>query len=44
MHGLAIRLALAVNRALGRKGQVVGDRYHARPLRTPRQGADQVHR
>ena len=36
MHGLAIRLALAVNRALGRKGQVVGDRYHARPLTTPR--------
>jgi hypothetical protein len=37
MHGLAIRLALAVNRALGRKGMVVGDRYHVRPLTTPRQ-------
>jgi hypothetical protein len=37
MHGLAIRLALAVNRALGRKGRVVGDRYHVRPLTTPRQ-------
>jgi hypothetical protein len=37
MHGLAIRLALAVNRVLGRKGQVVGDRYHVRPLTTPRQ-------
>ena len=37
MHGLAIRLALAVNRALGRRGNVVGDRYHARPLTTPRQ-------
>jgi putative transposase len=38
MHGLAIRLALAVNRALGRrKGKVVGDRYHVRALRTPRQ-------
>ena len=36
-HGLAIRLALAVNRAVGRKGQVVPDRYHARPLSTPRQ-------
>src|SRR3954454_21890442 len=36
MHGLAIRLALAVNRALGRKGKVVGDRYHARPLTSPR--------
>ena len=37
MHGLAIRLALAVNRVLGRKGTVVGDRYHARPLTSPRQ-------
>ena len=37
VHGLAIRLALAVNRVLGRKGRVVGDRYHARPLTTPRQ-------
>ena len=37
MHGLAIRLALAVNRTLGRKGRVVGDRYHARALTTPRQ-------
>jgi hypothetical protein len=38
MHGLAIRLALAVNRALGRrKGKVVGDRYHVRPLKTPRE-------
>jgi hypothetical protein len=37
MHGLAIRLALAVNRVLGRKGQVVGDRYHVRPLTSPRQ-------
>src|SRR5215468_10214288 len=37
VHGLAIRLALAVNRALGRrKGKVVGDRYHARPLTSPR--------
>jgi REP-associated tyrosine transposase len=37
MHGLAIRMALAVNRALGRKGKVVGDRYHVRPLTSPRQ-------
>ncbi len=37
VHGLGIRLALAVNRVLGRKGKVVGDRYHARPLTTPRQ-------
>jgi hypothetical protein len=37
VHGLAIRLALAVNRVLGRKGKVIGDRYHVRPLATPRQ-------
>jgi putative transposase len=37
VHGLAIRLALAVNRALGRRGKVVGDRFHARSLTTPRQ-------
>jgi hypothetical protein len=37
VHGLAIRVALAVNRVLRRKGKVVGDRYHARPLTTPRQ-------
>jgi hypothetical protein len=36
IHGLAIRLALAVNRVLGRKGAVVGDRYHARALTSPR--------
>ena len=37
MRGLAIRLAKAVNRALGRAGRVWGDRYHARMLRTPRE-------
>ena len=34
--GLATRVARAVNRALGRRGQVWGDRYHARALTTPR--------
>jgi len=38
MRGLAIRAALAVNRALGlQRGKVWGDRYHARALRTPRE-------
>jgi hypothetical protein len=37
MQGLAIRVAKAVNRALGRPGRVWGDRYHARLLRTPRE-------
>ena len=36
MRGLAIRCALAANRAMGRHGAVWGDRYHASPLRTPR--------
>ena len=37
MRGLAIRVALAVNRVLGRRGRVWGDRYHSRALRTPRE-------
>jgi REP element-mobilizing transposase RayT len=37
LQGLAIRVAKAVNRVLGRAGQVWGDRYHARLLRTPRE-------
>jgi REP element-mobilizing transposase RayT len=36
LQGLAIRVARAVNRALGRRGAVFGDRYHARALTTPR--------
>jgi hypothetical protein len=35
MRGVGIRLARAVNRVLGRRGQVVGDRYHARDLTKP---------
>jgi hypothetical protein len=35
LRGLAIRLARAVNRAIGVSGQVWGDRYHARDLKTP---------
>jgi REP element-mobilizing transposase RayT len=35
--GLSIRMARAVNRVLERRGRVWGDRYHARPLRTPRE-------
>ena len=36
LRGLAIRIARAVNRALGRCGRVWNDRYHARALTTPR--------
>jgi hypothetical protein len=37
VRGLAIRVAKAVNRVLGRRGRVWRDRYHARMLRTPRE-------
>jgi len=37
IQGLSIRLALAVNRHLERKGRLFADRYHARVLRTPRE-------
>jgi hypothetical protein len=37
MQGLAIRAAKAINRAIGRHGQVWSDRYHARALATPRE-------
>ena len=33
--GLSIRMAHRLNRMMGRKGRVIGDRYHARRLRTP---------
>ncbi|MBL8722101.1 MAG: hypothetical protein JNL79_39325 [Myxococcales bacterium] len=36
-RSLGVRLARAVNRACGRKGRVLDDRYHARTLRTPRE-------
>src|SRR5437867_11583394 len=36
LQGVTIRVARAVNRALGRRGRVWGDRYHARALTTPR--------
>ena len=35
MQGLGVRLARALNRVMGRKGQVFPDRFHSRALRTP---------
>jgi len=35
LHALAIRIARAINRVLGRKGRVFADRYHMRILKTP---------
>jgi len=37
MKGLLVRLAKALNRAWGRSGRVIRDRYHARVLETPRE-------
>jgi REP element-mobilizing transposase RayT len=37
LRGLTIRTARATNRALQRHGSVWGDRYHARPMTTPRE-------
>jgi hypothetical protein len=37
MKALGARLARAVNRAFGRRGAVLRDRYHMRILRTPRE-------
>ena len=38
MQGLAIRIAKAINKAIGRaKGRVFRDRYHVEVLKTPRQ-------
>jgi putative transposase len=37
MQGLMVRLARRVNESLGRTGKLFADRYHARPLRTPRE-------
>jgi len=36
-RSLAVRVARAVNRAAGRSGRVLDDRYHTRALRTPRE-------
>lgn len=35
LHALAIRVARAINRILGRKGRVFSDRYEMRILKTP---------
>ncbi|HEY4116912.1 MAG TPA: hypothetical protein VGM56_03600, partial [Byssovorax sp.] len=37
VQGICIRFAKAINRVLGRRGRVFADRYHAVPLRSPRQ-------
>ena len=39
LRGLQTRIAMRLNRALGRKGRVFHDRYHAHALRSPREAA-----
>ncbi|HVI23303.1 MAG TPA: transposase [Myxococcales bacterium] len=42
MQGLAIRLARRLNALSGRSGGVFADRFHARPLKTPREARNAV--
>jgi REP element-mobilizing transposase RayT len=35
MKGFSVRVARGLNRVMNRRGRVMGDRYHARVLRTP---------
>jgi REP element-mobilizing transposase RayT len=35
MKGLGVRIARRLNRLMGRRGRVLGDRYHLHILRTP---------
>ena len=43
MQGLNVRMALALNRLMRRRGKVFADRYHAVILRTPTQTANALH-
>jgi REP-associated tyrosine transposase len=42
MKGLAVRVAVGLNRLAGRRGTVFADRYHARVLGTPREVANTI--
>ena len=37
LKGISVRVARALNRLWNRRGKVFSDRFHARPLRTPRE-------
>ena len=43
MRGLSIRIAKGLNRLMFRNGRVLGDRYHARVLRTPTEVRRAIH-
>ncbi|HZS37232.1 MAG TPA: transposase [Polyangia bacterium] len=43
MQGLNVRMAIAINRLMQRRGKVFADRYHAVVLRTPTQTKRALH-
>ena len=43
MKGMGVRLARCLNKLMGRTGPVLGDRYHARRLRTPTEVTNTIH-
>jgi hypothetical protein len=43
MQGLNVRMAVALNRLMRRRGRVFADRYHAVILQTPTQTANALH-
>jgi len=43
MKGLGVRLARGLNKVMGRRGQVLAERYHAHVLRTPNEVRNAVH-
>ena len=43
MKGLGVRLARGLNKVMGRRGQVLAERYHAHILRTPNEVRNAVH-
>ncbi|MCZ7680666.1 MAG: transposase [Sandaracinaceae bacterium] len=42
MQGLAVRVARALNRVMGRKGKVFADRFHERVLATPKETSHSI--
>src|SRR5262249_1537002 len=43
MKGLGVRIARKLNRMMGRRGRVLGDRYHLHVLKTPTEVRHAVH-
>src|SRR5688572_10799518 len=43
MKGLGVRIARRVNARIGRRGKLIAERYHARPLRTPSEVRKTLH-